>query len=154
MFAECLVFGRPPIRAEKRHSPEVADLPDTSNRPAHAIQNSLQLHPGFFSRNGCACQLNQIQDWSQDALPYSSSPRVVSKAFKPLKKRKSSRTRGKCGKVVRLYRATFPSGGGNLRFCGFPRTPHFPSGHSGTADYPQIPLKTRFSVRQQRARCN
>jgi hypothetical protein len=34
------------------------------------IQNSLQLHPGFFSRIGFAWPQYQLQDLSQDALPF------------------------------------------------------------------------------------
>jgi hypothetical protein len=37
----------------------------------HPIQNSLQLHPGFFSRIGFACPQYQLQDLIQDALPES-----------------------------------------------------------------------------------
>jgi hypothetical protein len=37
----------------------------------HPIQNSLQLHPGFFSRFGFVSSQYQIQDWDQDALPES-----------------------------------------------------------------------------------
>jgi hypothetical protein len=64
------------------------------------IQNSFELHPGFFSCWICAWQSYPIQDLSQDALLQSASPPradlpVFFKAA--FKEENPSRACGKCG---------------------------------------------------------
>jgi hypothetical protein len=108
------------------------------------IQNSFQLHPGFFSCIGLVWSQYQLQDLSQDALPHILPSRWFDCFSKHQTVKYPSRACGKCAKVPPLLSGTFASGGGNPRFLRIPTDAAFSIRPFTMSFYPQISLKTQM----------